>query len=95
MRVHCSEEPGQREGGGGSKASAARHAFNVLKTRSPPGVIIGRGGATIATIRTESVVKAGVSKVVPGVADRILSIGGSVDGVAKVRSRLPLRACAC
>ena len=49
------------------------------------GVIIGRGGATIATLRSDSNVKAGVSKVVPGVADRILSVGGSVDGVAKVR----------
>lgn len=48
------------------------------------GVIIGRGGATIATLRTESNVKAGVSKVVPGVADRILSVGGTTDGVAKV-----------
>ncbi|KAM0750974.1 hypothetical protein T439DRAFT_289201 [Meredithblackwellia eburnea MCA 4105] len=50
------------------------------------GVIIGRGGATIATLRSESGVKAGVSKVVAGVPDRILSVGGSVDGVAKAYS---------
>jgi hypothetical protein len=57
------------------------------------GVIIGRGGASIATMRTESNVKAGVSKVVPGVADRILSIGGTVDGVAKVSSYYLRGAC--
>ena len=52
---------------------------------APAGVIIGRGGATIATMRSETNVKAGVSKVVPGIADRILSVGGSVEGVAQVR----------
>lgn len=52
---------------------------------TPPGVIIGRAGATIAQIRTDANVKAGVSKVVPGVPDRVLSIGGTVESVAKVR----------
>ena len=51
-------------------------------------MIIGRGGATIATMRSETNVKAGVSKVVPGIADRILSVGGSVEGVAQVRATL-------
>ncbi|KAI5476422.1 hypothetical protein MNV49_007735 [Pseudohyphozyma bogoriensis] len=60
--------------------------LRALVSSKEAGVIIGRGGATIATIRSESNVKAGVSKVVPGVNDRILSVGGSVDGVAKAYS---------
>lgn len=58
---------------------------------APSGVIIGRGGATIAQIRQDATVKAGVSKVVPGVPDRVLSIGGTVDSVAKVSTRLARR----
>lgn len=50
------------------------------------GVVIGRGGATIAEIRENANVKAGVSKVVPGVPDRVLSIGGTTESVAKAYS---------
>ncbi|KAK4700643.1 heterogeneous nuclear rnp K-like protein, partial [Phenoliferia sp. Uapishka_3] len=60
--------------------------LRALVSSKEAGVIIGRGGATIATLRSDSNVKAGVSKVVPGVADRILSVGGTVDGVAKAYS---------
>ncbi|ORY90302.1 hypothetical protein BCR35DRAFT_299927 [Leucosporidium creatinivorum] len=60
--------------------------LRALVSSKEAGVIIGRGGATIATLRSESNVKAGVSKVVPGVADRILSVGGAIEGVAKAYS---------
>ncbi|KDE03497.1 hypothetical protein MVLG_06010 [Microbotryum lychnidis-dioicae p1A1 Lamole] len=60
--------------------------LRALVSSKEAGVIIGRGGATIATIRQDSNVKAGVSKVVPGIVDRVLSVGGSVDGVAKAYS---------
>jgi len=52
------------------------------------GVVIGRGGATIAEIRENANVKAGVSKVVPGVPDRVLSIGGTTESVAKVSNMI-------
>lgn len=46
------------------------------------GIIIGKAGATIANIRDQTRVKAGVSKVVQGVQDRVLSVSGDVEGVA-------------
>jgi len=47
------------------------------------GVIIGKGGKNVADLREQTGVKAGVSKVVPGVHERVLSISGSVEAVAK------------
>ncbi|KAI9004626.1 hypothetical protein BC832DRAFT_525901, partial [Gaertneriomyces semiglobifer] len=54
-----------------------------LVTTREAGVIIGKGGKNVADIRDRTSVKAGVSKVVPGVHERVLTIGGSVDGVAR------------
>ncbi|KAI8835336.1 hypothetical protein BC829DRAFT_406453 [Chytridium lagenaria] len=47
------------------------------------GVIIGKGGKNVAEVRDATGVKAGVSKVVPGVHERILTITGSTVNVAK------------
>ncbi|GAA6054942.1 hypothetical protein JCM3770_004062 [Rhodotorula araucariae] len=71
-------QPGQTEDDG--------LTLRALVSSKEAGVIIGRGGATIAQIRQDANVKAGVSKVVPGVPDRVLSIGGTVDSVAKAYS---------
>ncbi|GAA5867618.1 hypothetical protein JCM1840_002573 [Sporobolomyces johnsonii] len=60
--------------------------LRTLVSSKEAGVIIGRGGATIAQIRQDANVKAGVSKVVPGVPDRVLSIGGTTESVAKAYS---------
>ncbi|GAA6019078.1 hypothetical protein JCM10207_006311 [Rhodosporidiobolus poonsookiae] len=60
--------------------------LRALVSSKEAGVVIGRAGATIAQIRQDANVKAGVSKVVPGVPDRVLSIGGTVDSVAKAYS---------
>ncbi|KAM0791989.1 hypothetical protein ACM66B_007102 [Microbotryomycetes sp. NB124-2] len=60
--------------------------LRALVNSKEAGIIIGRGGSTIANVRTEANVKAGVSKVVPGIADRILSIGGPVTNVSKAYS---------
>ena len=49
------------------------------------GVIIGKGGKNVAELRENTGVKAGVSKVVQGVHDRVLSVAGTLDGVAKVK----------
>lgn len=48
------------------------------------GIIIGKGGKNVADLREQTGVKAGVSKVVSGVHERVLSVSGSVQGVAKV-----------
>ncbi|GAA6000078.1 uncharacterized protein JCM10292_003614, partial [Rhodotorula paludigena] len=71
-------QPGQTEDDG--------LTLRALVSSKEAGVIIGRGGATIAQIRQDATVKAGVSKVVPGVPDRVLSIGGTVESVAKAYS---------
>ncbi|KAF8470566.1 hypothetical protein BDZ91DRAFT_791537 [Kalaharituber pfeilii] len=47
------------------------------------GVIIGKAGKNVADLREETGVKAGVSKVVPHVQDRVLTIQGTLDGVSR------------
>ncbi|GAA5985558.1 hypothetical protein JCM11641_007993 [Rhodosporidiobolus odoratus] len=71
-------QPGQTEDDG--------LTLRALVSSKEAGVVIGRAGATIAQIRQDANVKAGVSKVVPGVPDRVLSIGGTVESVAKAYS---------
>ena len=48
------------------------------------GVIIGKAGKNVADLRESTGVKAGVSKVIPGVHERVLSVNGDVESVAKV-----------
>lgn len=71
-----------------SPSPAASNAHDTLTLRAlvttkDAGVIIGKAGKNVADIRDHTGVKAGVSKVVPGVHERVLTITGSVDGVAK------------
>lgn len=56
----------------------------ALVSTKEAGVIIGKGGANVAHLREETGVKAGVSKVVQGVHDRVLSVSGTLEGVAQV-----------
>lgn len=50
------------------------------------GVIIGKQGKNVADLREETGVKAGVSKVVPGVHDRVLTVAGPLSGISKAYS---------
>lgn len=50
------------------------------------GVIIGKAGKNVADLREETGVKAGVSKVVQGVHDRVLTVTGALDGLSKAYS---------
>lgn len=59
-------------------------ALRALVTTKEAGIIIGLGGKNVANLRERTGVKAGVSKVVPGVHERVLSISGSVESIAKV-----------
>ena len=59
-----------------------------LVTSKDAGVIIGRAGKNVADLRDSTGVKAGVSKVIPGVHERVLTVSGSVESVAKVRGPL-------
>lgn len=47
------------------------------------GVIIGKAGKNVADLRDETGVKAGVSKVVQGVHDRVLTVTGPLSGISK------------
>lgn len=58
--------------------------LRALVSTKEAGVIIGKAGKNVADLRDETGVKAGVSKVVQGVHDRVLTVSGSIEGVAKV-----------
>ncbi|KAG0143553.1 hypothetical protein CROQUDRAFT_661080 [Cronartium quercuum f. sp. fusiforme G11] len=70
-----------------STGAGADPASNVtlrsLVSTKEAGVIIGKGGKTVAEIREQTGTKAGVSKSVQGVHDRIFSVSGGLDGVSK------------
>jgi heterogeneous nuclear rnp K-like protein 2 len=58
--------------------------LRALVSTKDAGVIIGKAGKNVADLRDQTGVKAGVSKVVAGVTERVLTISGPVDRVAKV-----------
>ncbi|EIW86632.1 cytoplasmic protein [Coniophora puteana RWD-64-598 SS2] len=57
--------------------------LRALVSTKEAGVIIGKAGKNVADLRDQTGVKAGVSKVIPGVHERVLTVGGSVEAVAK------------
>lgn len=61
--------------------------LRALVSTKDAGVIIGKGGKNVADLRDQTGVKAGVSKVTPGIHERVLTISGPVERVAEV-SRL-------
>ncbi|KAF9915815.1 RNA binding protein, heterogenous nuclear RNP-K like protein, partial [Modicella reniformis] len=63
--------------------SDAPLTLRALVSTKEAGVIIGKGGRNVADLRDHTGVKAGVSKVVQGVQDRVLTVTGTIDGVAK------------
>ena len=61
----------------------AQLTLRAIVSSKEAGVIIGKGGKNVADLRDETGVKAGVSKVVPGVHDRVLTVTGPLSGIAK------------
>ncbi|KAF8898650.1 hypothetical protein BD779DRAFT_1484962 [Infundibulicybe gibba] len=57
--------------------------LRALVSTKDAGVIIGKAGKNVAELREQTGVKAGVSKVIPGVHERVLTVAGPVEGVAK------------
>lgn len=57
--------------------------LRALVSSKEAGVIIGKGGKNVAELREETGVKAGVSKVVQGVSDRVLTITGGCAAVSR------------
>jgi heterogeneous nuclear rnp K-like protein len=64
--------------------AASQVTLRALVTTKEAGVIIGKQGKNVADLRDQTGVKAGVSKVVPGVHDRVLTVTGSLESVSKV-----------
>ncbi|KAJ8521454.1 hypothetical protein ONZ45_g1848 [Pleurotus djamor] len=57
--------------------------LRALVSTKDAGIIIGKAGKNVADVRDQTGVKAGVSKVIPGVHERVLTVSGSVQAVAK------------
>ncbi|KAI9837409.1 MAG: RNA binding protein, heterogenous nuclear RNP-K like protein [Sclerophora amabilis] len=57
--------------------------LRAIVSSKEAGVIIGKAGKNVADLRDETGVKAGVSKVVQGVHDRVLTVTGALDGISK------------
>jgi|SRR5690242_5863935 len=57
--------------------------LRAIVSSKEAGVIIGKAGKNVADLRDETGVRAGVSKVVAGVHDRVLSVTGSLSGISK------------
>lgn len=55
--------------------------YRILVSRREAGAIIGKEGSNISKIRDEFDVKAGVSRVMDGCIDRILTVTGMVDNI--------------
>ncbi|MBE3042876.1 hypothetical protein IMZ48_09950 [Candidatus Bathyarchaeota archaeon] len=60
----------------------AQLTLRAIVSSKEAGVIIGKGGKNVADLRDETGVKAGVSKVVQGVHDRVMTITGGCDAIA-------------
>ncbi|KAH8102441.1 hypothetical protein BXZ70DRAFT_782204 [Cristinia sonorae] len=84
-----SDAPAQHESGSPNQSRSPSPGGNevltlrALVSTKDAGVIIGKGGKNVADLRDQTGVKAGVSKVVQGVHERVLTVSGSVEGVAK------------
>lgn len=62
--------------------------LRALVSTKEAGVIIGKAGKNVADLRDTTGVKAGVSKVVPGVHDRVLTITGSLSSVVDAYTQI-------
>lgn len=60
----------------------AQLTLRAIVSSKEAGVIIGKAGQNVAELRDKTGVRAGVSKVVPGVHDRVLTVLGALDAVA-------------
>ncbi|KAI0816326.1 kh domain protein RNA-binding protein [Xylaria sp. FL0933] len=63
--------------------AATQLTLRAIVSSKEAGVIIGKGGKNVADLRDETGVKAGVSKVVQGVHDRVLTINGGCDAISR------------
>lgn len=65
-----------------TESTAAVIGLRVLVSVKEAGIIIGKNGSVIADIRDKTHVRAGVSQVIQGTPDRILTVTGVLDDTA-------------
>ncbi len=63
--------------------AVAQLTLRAIVTSKEAGVIIGKAGQNVADLRDKTGVRAGVSKVVPGVHDRVLTVTGPLTGISE------------
>ncbi|ORZ19746.1 eukaryotic type KH-domain (KH-domain type I) [Absidia repens] len=80
--------PSHQDGTTPSEEDDGLLTLRSLVSTKEAGVIIGKAGKNVAELREATGVKAGVSKVVAGVHDRVLTINGTLEGVAKAYSSM-------
>ena len=83
----ATSSPNPAAGNSGSNAGQ-QLTLRALVTSREAGIIIGKAGKNVADLREATGVRAGVSKVVPGVPDRVLTVTGTPEGIIKVCSDL-------
>lgn len=83
-RVNLGDQ-GELEGPPKTDEEYAQSALTLraIVSSKEAGVIIGKAGKNVADLREETGVKAGVSKVVQGVHDRVLTVNGPLQGCAR------------
>ena len=76
----------------GSEGSSASALFlRAIISTKMVGAVIGRGGSTVSTIRDETATKVTISEPVQGSSERILTISGPLEGVAKAFSMISVK----
>ncbi|CAG8595358.1 3866_t:CDS:2 [Paraglomus brasilianum] len=88
---HPEDTPKEQNGDSDSIAGQTLTLRALVSTKEA-GVIIGKAGKNVAELREVTGVKAGVSKVIQGIHDRVLSVVGTLDGVAKTLLENPVSA---
>ena len=63
--------------------ASSQLTLRAIVTSKEAGVIIGKAGQNVADLRDKTGVRAGVSKVVPGVHDRVLTVTGPLTGISE------------
>ncbi|KAF1986820.1 poly-binding protein 4 [Aulographum hederae CBS 113979] len=63
--------------------ASSQLTLRAIVSSKEAGVIIGKAGKNVADLRDETGVRAGVSKVVPGVHDRVLTVTGALAGLSQ------------
>jgi len=87
LNIHDTEHP-ESEAGERTEEEYGQTQLTLraIVSTKEAGVIIGKAGKNVADLREETGVKAGVSKVVPNVHDRVLTVTGTLDGVSRAYS---------